>query len=127
MNDGEWLNDEAINLYMALLQVWGGDQLARGNHQSLGGQAGRKISVPRCGSTLAPLPSPLVQERDTTMRTDPPADGLDVPPKCHFFNSFFAGKLYRDTKRYSYEAVRKWTKEKKLKSYMQVVLMYTNL
>ena len=57
------------------------------------------------------------------MRTDPPAasaDGPAVPPKCHFFNSFFAGKLYRETKRYSYEAVKRWTLEKKLKGYMQV-------
>ena len=59
------------------------------------------------------------------MRTEPPAsaDGpaADPLPRCHFFNSFFAGKLYRETKRYSYEAVRRWTTEKKLKGYMQVV------
>ena len=69
-----------------------------------------------------PPPSPA-QERDTIMRTDPPAasaDGPAVPPKCHFFNSFFADKLYRKTKRYSYEAVKQWTLEKKLKGYMQV-------
>ncbi|CAL8468186.1 g7725 [Coccomyxa elongata] len=36
-------------------------------------------------------------------------------PRCHFFNSFFLNKLYKDTHTYNYKAVRRWTLPKKLK------------
>ncbi|KAK9901672.1 hypothetical protein WJX75_007814 [Coccomyxa subellipsoidea] len=36
-------------------------------------------------------------------------------PRCHFFNSFFVNKLYKDTHAYSYKAVQRWTLPKKLK------------
>ncbi|KAG1673549.1 hypothetical protein FOA52_003849 [Chlamydomonas sp. UWO 241] len=73
MATGSWLNDEAINLYMVLLQ-----------------------------------------ERDTAMRTAPPPGPR--APTSHFFNSFFLSKLYKDSKRYDYNAVRRWTAPGKLKS-----------
>jgi sentrin-specific protease 1 len=34
--------------------------------------------------------------------------------KCHFFNTFFYNKLYKDKRSYDYKAVRRWTTQKKL-------------
>lgn len=34
--------------------------------------------------------------------------------KCHFFNSFFYNKLFKDAQSYDYQAVRRWTTQKKL-------------
>ncbi|MCO5591777.1 hypothetical protein L7F22_045769 [Adiantum nelumboides] len=34
--------------------------------------------------------------------------------KCHFFNTFFFNKLYKDARTYDYKAVRRWTSQKKL-------------
>lgn len=34
--------------------------------------------------------------------------------KCHFFNTFFFNKLYKDKQNYDYKAVRRWTTQKKL-------------
>lgn len=34
--------------------------------------------------------------------------------KCHFFNTFFFNKLYKDAHSYDYKAVRRWTTQKKL-------------
>jgi Ulp1 family protease len=36
-------------------------------------------------------------------------------PRCHFFHSFFANNLYKDTG-YKYGQVQRWTRPKKLKS-----------
>ncbi|GAX75315.1 hypothetical protein CEUSTIGMA_g2760.t1 [Chlamydomonas eustigma] len=76
--DREWLNDEAINIYMTLLQ-----------------------------------------ERDTLMRLHPPK-GSKPPPKCHFFNSFFLNKLYKEKGEYSYDMVKRWTMPNRLKNHGQV-------
>ncbi|CAM6088342.1 unnamed protein product [Calypogeia fissa] len=34
--------------------------------------------------------------------------------KCHFFNTFFYNKLYKDKRNYDYKAIRRWTTQKKL-------------
>lgn len=34
--------------------------------------------------------------------------------KCHFFNTFFFNKLYKDARSYDFKAVRRWTTHKKL-------------
>ncbi|BBN11792.1 sentrin-specific protease 1 [Marchantia polymorpha subsp. ruderalis] len=34
--------------------------------------------------------------------------------KCHFFNTFFYNKLFKDKRSYDYKAVRRWTTQKKL-------------
>eukprot|EP00250_Pteridium_aquilinum_P004265 c14489_g1_i1 orf=871-2745(-) len=34
--------------------------------------------------------------------------------KCHFFNTFFFNKLYKDTRSYNFKAVRRWTTQRKL-------------
>ncbi|KAI5069130.1 hypothetical protein GOP47_0015431 [Adiantum capillus-veneris] len=34
--------------------------------------------------------------------------------KCHFFNTFFFNKLYKDARSYDYKAVRRWTTQRKL-------------
>lgn len=36
--------------------------------------------------------------------------------KCHFFNSFFLSKLYKDEGIYKYDNVRRWTTPNKLKN-----------
>jgi hypothetical protein len=53
------------------------------------------------------------QDRDAERRKD----GLG--PRCHFFNSFFLNKLYKDAREYNYQSVRRWTLEKKLRSQNQ--------
>eukprot|EP00850_Spirogloea_muscicola_P022713 SM000308S11823 [mRNA] locus=s308:121653:124435:+ [translate_table: standard] len=35
-------------------------------------------------------------------------------PKCHFFNTFFYNKLFRDKQKYDYKSVRRWTTPKKV-------------
>lgn len=50
----------------------------------------------------------LLLERDMRRRI------LGVLPKCHFFSTFFANKLYKDTG-YSYSNVQKWTMPRQLK------------
>jgi Ulp1 family protease len=57
---------------------------------------------------------PSIQDRDAERRRE----GLG--PKCHFFNSFFVNKLYKDAGIYNYKAVQRWTLEKKLRSQNQV-------
>ena len=55
----------------------------------------------------------LLQERDSAAR------GADNgTPLCHFFNSFFMNKLYKDDKNYTYNYanVQRWTKPNRLKS-----------
>lgn len=37
-------------------------------------------------------------------------------PTCHFFNSFFFNKLYKDSGNYNYNEVRRWTLPKRLKT-----------
>eukprot|EP00200_Dunaliella_tertiolecta_P009027 CAMPEP_0202371118 /NCGR_PEP_ID=MMETSP1127-20130417/2592_1 /ASSEMBLY_ACC=CAM_ASM_000462 /TAXON_ID=3047 /ORGANISM="Dunaliella tertiolecta, Strain CCMP1320" /LENGTH=710 /DNA_ID=CAMNT_0048967269 /DNA_START=106 /DNA_END=2238 /DNA_ORIENTATION=- len=73
LRDGDWLNDEVINVAMALLQ-----------------------------------------ERDTAARQR----GSSFP-KCHFFNSFFLNKLFKDEHAYKYANVRRWTLPKRLEKYGQ--------
>ncbi|EFJ20326.1 hypothetical protein SELMODRAFT_108622, partial [Selaginella moellendorffii] len=34
--------------------------------------------------------------------------------RCHFFNTFFYNKLFKDKEKYDYKAVRRWTTQKKL-------------
>ncbi|KAL3690661.1 hypothetical protein R1sor_004312 [Riccia sorocarpa] len=34
--------------------------------------------------------------------------------KCHFFNTFFYNKLYKDKRSYDFKAVRRWTTQKKV-------------
>lgn len=55
----------------------------------------------------------LLQERDTRLHA---AGGMETYPKCHFFNSFFLTKLYKDTGKYDYESVRRWTAPGRLKA-----------
>lgn len=54
----------------------------------------------------------LLQERDTRLH----AEGKEKYPKCHFFNSFFLSKLYKDTGSYDYDSVRRWTVPGRLKA-----------
>ncbi|KAK9845918.1 hypothetical protein WJX81_005972 [Elliptochloris bilobata] len=51
----------------------------------------------------------LLQDRDTLWRK---LGGGQ--PTCHFFNSFFINKLYKDARKYSYSNVRRWTSAKRL-------------
>ena len=39
----------------------------------------------------------------------------ETQPKAHFFSTFFINKLYKQTGRYEYSNVRRWTLPKKLK------------
>jgi hypothetical protein len=55
----------------------------------------------------------LLQERDTRLHQRPDAGQY---PKCHFFNSFFLSKLYKDAGQYDYDAVRRWTMPGRLKA-----------
>ena len=41
-------------------------------------------------------------------------------PKCHFFNSFFVNKLWKDAGAYCYANVARWTAQKKLEKQEQV-------
>jgi len=45
-------------------------------------------------------------------------------PKCHFFNSFFVNKLWKDTGAYCYANVARWTAQKKLENQGQVKYAY---
>lgn len=55
-----------------------------------------------------------MQDRDAERRK------AGLGPKCHFFNSFFVNKLYKDKRSYDYRAVARWTLPKKLKLQNQV-------
>jgi Ulp1 family protease len=55
----------------------------------------------------------LLQERDTRIRSLPDADEYS---KCHFFNSFFLSKLYKDAGCYEYASVRRWTAPGRLRA-----------
>ena len=59
-----------------------------------------------------------VQDRDAERR------GKGLGPQCHFFNSFFLNKLYKDTRTYNYKAVQRWTLPKKLKLQNQARTCY---
>ena len=52
------------------------------------------------------------------MRLNPGAGS--PPPRCHFTHSFFASKLYLDSKEYNYDNVMRWTTPEKLKECKQV-------
>jgi len=53
----------------------------------------------------------LLQERDTKLH-----ENHTEYPKCHFFNTFFIAKLYKDKQKYEYDAVRRWTVPARLKA-----------
>lgn len=55
----------------------------------------------------------LLQCRDSQLRK------LNIYPKCHFFKSYFLGKLYLDASSYNYRAVRKWTMANRLQNWGQ--------
>eukprot|EP00889_Picochlorum_renovo_P003502 jgi/Picre1/30532/NNA_005895.t1 len=44
------------------------------------------------------------------------SNGKTDYPKCHFFNSFFLSKLYKDAGTYDYNSVRRWTAPGRLKA-----------
>lgn len=52
----------------------------------------------------------MLQERDKRYREEKKGT-----PTCHFFNSFFLNKLYKDAKTYNYSEVQRWTRPPKLK------------
>lgn len=54
----------------------------------------------------------LLQDRDTRVH----ANGKPDYHKCHFFNSFFLSKLYKDAGTYDYNSVRRWTAPGRLKA-----------
>ena len=56
------------------------------------------------------------QVRDADRRSA----GLGLGPKCHFFNSFFVNKLWKDAGAYCYANVARWTAQKKLEKQGQV-------
>ena len=56
----------------------------------------------------------VVQVRDTERRR------AGLGPKCHFFNSFFVNKLFKDAGTYCYANVARWTAQKKLEKQGQV-------
>ncbi|KAL4538732.1 hypothetical protein Ndes2526B_g02984 [Nannochloris sp. 'desiccata'] len=53
----------------------------------------------------------MLQERDKRHR-----EALKRSPTCHFFNSFFLNKLYKDSGKYNYNDVRRWTLPVRLKN-----------
>ncbi len=53
----------------------------------------------------------LLQERDLRWR-----EVGGGAPTCHFFNSFFFNKMYKDAKKYNYNEVRRWTLPMRLKN-----------
>lgn len=53
----------------------------------------------------------MLQERDKRHR-----EALKGSPTCHFFNSFFLNKLYKDSGKYNYNDVRRWTLPVRLKN-----------
>ena len=53
----------------------------------------------------------MLQERDTRLR-----EAKKGSPTCHFFNSFFLNKLYKDSGKYNYNDVRRWTLPVRLKN-----------
>ena len=55
----------------------------------------------------------LLQERDTRIHQRKDAAQF---PKCHFFNTFFLSKLYKDSGTYEYNGVRRWTVPARLKA-----------
>lgn len=52
----------------------------------------------------------LLLERDARQRKQ------GKGPRCHFFSTFFANKLYKDAGAYNYDLVRRWTLPKRLKA-----------
>ena len=60
-----------------------------------------------------------MQDRDAERRR------AGLVPTCHFFNSFFVNKLYKDAHAYSYKAVQRWTLPKKLKLQNQARALFT--
>lgn len=87
-----WLNDEIINVYMAML-------LERDVRLR------KLVSTPV--RTRPCCRSPLV------IRLLPGLQDAPAGPKCHFFNTFFAKKLYGEGA-YDYNSVRRWTMPSRL-------------
>ncbi|EIE20629.1 cysteine proteinase [Coccomyxa subellipsoidea C-169] len=61
----------------------------------------------------------LLLDRDAERRR------AGLVPTCHFFNSFFVNKLYKDAHAYSYKAVQRWTLPKKLNLQNQARALFT--
>ena len=55
----------------------------------------------------------MLQDRDTQLR------GQAGVPRCHFFSSFFLNKLYKDSGRFDYSKVKRWTVPRRLRSHGQ--------
>ena len=53
----------------------------------------------------------MLQERDRKHREEKKGS-----PTCHFFNSFFLNKLYKDSGKYNYAEVQRWTRPIRLKN-----------
>ncbi len=53
----------------------------------------------------------MLQERDSRHRKE-----KNGSTTCHFFNSFFLNKLYKDSGKYNYNDVRRWTLPVRLKN-----------
>ena len=69
------------------------------------------------------LHNPLLPDQDRDAERRKEGQG----PKCHFYNSFFLNKLYKDAHDYNYGNVRRWTMPKKLRSQNQVRAMWGRL
>ena len=101
----QWLNDEVINLYISLLLE---RDAARRKEVWRGGAAGRRVYwITPCQSLL-----PVLHSLDVCVQCAAAA-GLPLShcravqgkgPRCHFFSTFFANKLYKDGG-YNYEQV----------------------
>ena len=85
-----WLNDEVINMYLALLQDRDVAWRRRLAAAEDGGDGDGDASLP-------PLPTPR-------------------PPRCHFLNTFFVAKLVPSPGEYDYGSVRRWTAPGRLKA-----------
>lgn len=148
MKPGQWLNDEVINMYMALLQVrceqcvagiviqwfsgptsgtaelhapvgctgpwprWQAAHVATNAccHCNMLYYTGSGVHTMHlqyvCHWTVLHLMALCVysfdaQERDTRLRSNADTDA----PTCHFYNTFFLNKLYKDKSTYNYNEV----------------------
>jgi hypothetical protein len=105
MAPGQWLNDEVINLYASLLL----ERDARRRQQVRSPcrctpprpPPGPPGMPPPALASLAPSPSRPGRYGPLCLAAAPQGLG----PRCHFFSTFFANKLYKDTG-YSYDQAR---------------------
>jgi Ulp1 protease family, C-terminal catalytic domain len=139
LRSGEWLNDEVVNMYMALLQVgpmlcvclhvcmhacntppatcWLLAHYPGDMHMPMHSHPLPVLPVPPVLPVLPAHRVPHTQDRDAVLHsgTDQQQPGQrPPPPRCHFFNTFFLSKLYQERGEYCYANVRRWTSPKKL-------------